>query len=155
MNLKLGVRYRPGDVLPHRGSMMLLEAIDDYGEDWLEAGVSVRAESAFAAAAGVPAWVGIEYMAQAVCAWSGIEQAQRGEPPSPGLLLGTRRYRSQRPVFALGGHLRVRAQLVWRDQNDLAAFDCAIAENGEAVAQAQLKVYRPRDGAAALKERMP
>jgi predicted hotdog family 3-hydroxylacyl-ACP dehydratase len=151
--VKLGMRYQPLDVLPHRGGMMLLDAIRDYGEDWLEAEVSVRAESGFAAAGGVPAWVGVEYMAQAVCAWSGIGQVQRGEAPSPGLLLGSRRYQSHRPVFAFGSRLRVRVQLVWRDANDLAAFDCAIAENGETVAQAQLKVYRPRDLAAALTAR--
>ena len=155
MNLELGKRYQPGEILPHRGAMMLLDAIQDYGEEWLEAEVNVRAESNFAGPGGVPAWVGVEYMAQAVCAWSGIEQVQRGEAPSPGLLLGTRRYRSRHPVFGLGSRLRVRAQLIWRDASDLAAFDCRIAENGEEVAQAQLKVFRPRDLEAVLKKGVP
>ncbi len=153
--MKLGLHYQPVEVLPHRGRMVLLDAIHDYGEDWLEADVGVRVDSGFAVAGGVPAWVGVEYMAQAVCAWSGIGQLQGGAAPTPGLLLGARRYESQRPVFAPGSCLRVRAQLVWRDAHDLAAFDCAISENGASVARAQLKVYRPRDIAALLKESAP
>ncbi|MGH8758659.1 MAG: 3-hydroxylacyl-ACP dehydratase, partial [Burkholderiales bacterium] len=114
--------------------------------------VRVRADSLLAGPAGVPSWVGIEYMAQAVSAWSGIGQVQRGEALSPGLLLGSRRYEALRPVFAVGSRLRVRAELVWRDADDLAAFDCAIDEGGLAVAHAHLKVYRPRDMAAVLKD---
>ena len=150
--LRTGVRYPPADVLPHRGSMLLLDVIRDYGDDWLVAEVRVRKDSGFATPAGVPGWVGIEYMAQAVSAWSGIGQVQNGGKPSPGLLLGSRRYDVKRPVFAIGSHLRVRAQLVWRDADDLAAFECGIEEDGVPVAHAQLKVYRPRDLDAVLKE---
>lgn len=150
--LRTGVHYQPAEVLPHRGGMLLLDAIRDYGDDWLVAEVWVRKESGFATADGVPSWVGIEYMAQAVSAWSGIGQVQHGGKPSIGLLLGSRRYDAKRPVFRIGSHLRVRAQLVWRDTDDLAAFDCAIEEDGVPVARAQLKVYRPRDLDAVLKE---
>jgi predicted hotdog family 3-hydroxylacyl-ACP dehydratase len=150
--LERGLRYEPSEVLPHRGALLLLDAIEDYGDDWLEAGVTVRADSAFGGPAGVPAWVGIEYMAQAVSAWSGISQVQRGGRPSLGLLLGSRRYEAQRPVFAVGSRLRVRVELLWSDARNLAAFDCSIAEDGRAVAQAHLKVYRPDDLAPVLKE---
>jgi predicted hotdog family 3-hydroxylacyl-ACP dehydratase len=150
--LKTGLHYEPADVLPHAGLMLLLDAIHDYGDDWLEADVKVRADSAFGGPAGVPSWVAIEYMAQAVCAWSGIGQVQRGQAPSPGLLLGSRRFESQRPVFAVGARLRVRAKLVWSDPQDLATFDCAIDEDGQAVAHAHLKVFRPRDLSAVLKD---
>lgn len=151
--LERGARYEPADVMPHRGVMLLLDVIEDYGDDWLEAGLTVRADSVFGGPAGVPAWVGIEYMAQAVSAWSGIDQVQRGSKPSPGLLLGSRRYEAQRPVFAVGSRLRVRVELVWRDEGNLAAFDCSITEGGQAVARAHLKVYRPDDLAPVLKER--
>lgn len=150
--LERGFRYEPVEVLPHRGVLLLLDAIEDYGDDWLEAGVTVRADSVFGGPAGVPAWVGIEYMAQAVSAWSGIDQVQRGAQPSLGLLLGTRRYEAQQPVFAVGSRLRVRVELVWSDAGNLAAFDCSIAVDGRAVAHAHLKVYRPDDLAPMLKE---
>ncbi|MGQ0586898.1 MAG: ApeP family dehydratase [Gammaproteobacteria bacterium] len=150
--LRTGVHYQPAEVLPHRGAMLLLDSIRDYGDDWLVAEVRVRKDSNFGTPDGVPSWVGIEYMAQAVSAWSGIGQVQNGGKPGIGLLLGSRRYQARRPLFAVGSHLRVRARLVWRDTDDLAAFDCAIEEDGEAVAHAQLKVYRPRDLDAVLKE---
>ena len=141
--LKPGYTYHPAQVLPHAGSMLLLDEISAYGEDWLEAAVNIHERSAFAGAGGVPAWAGVEYMAQAVCAWSGIEQVQRGDRPTIGLLLGTRRYQSRLPLFT--GRLRVRAQMIWRDAADLGAFDCEISSAAGPLASAQLKVYRPRD----------
>ena len=146
-----GLSYAPADVLPHGGAMLLLDEICGYGDDWVEAAVEVRADSAFAGADGVPAWVGVEYMAQAVCAWSGIEQRQRGEAPAIGLLLGTRRYETSAPAFAPGSRLRVRAHLAWRDEADLGAFECTISQEGRTLATAQLKVYRPPDVVAFLK----
>lgn len=148
--IKCGFHYNPADVLPHREPLLLLDSIQGYGEDWLQAEVQIRPDSFFADAHGVPSWVGIEYMAQAVCAWSGIEQVQRGEPPGVGLLLGSRRYEASCPVFITGSRLQVRIQMIWRDSNDLGAFDCTIHESGKVLATAQLKVYRPPDARAFL-----
>lgn len=145
----------PADVLPHRPPMLLLDRISDYAEDWIEAQVDIRADSPFAQDDGVPAWVGIEYMAQAVCAWSGIEQRSRGEAPGIGLLLGTRRYDSDRAAFACGLQLTVRAQLAWRDDQDLGAFECEIREGGTCIARGQLKVYRPADVHSFLNQDSP
>ena len=91
--VRVGDRYRVEELVPHRGPMCLLDDIVDYGEDWLRATVTPRPGATFAAADGVPAWVGIEYMAQAASAFGGIEQVQRGERPSIGLLIGARYYR--------------------------------------------------------------
>ena len=38
----------------------------------------------------VPAWVGIEYMAQAIAAWAGCRARAAGKPPQLGFLLGSR-----------------------------------------------------------------
>lgn len=146
--------YAPADVLPHRPPLLLLDRIADYADDWLEAEVDIRPDSPFGDGHGVPAWVGIEYMAQAICAWSGIAQRQRGEAPGIGLLLGTRRYDSDCASFGCGSRLTVRTELIWRDSDDLAAFDCAIREGDNRIARGQLKVFRPANVFSFLRQGM-
>lgn len=140
-----GRHYRAEETLPHRGRMLLLDEISGYGEDWLSAIVRIRADTLLAEAGGVPAWAGIEYMAQAAAAYAGIERLQKGQTPTIGFLLGTRRYESIRPWFAIGAELQIRAQIMLRDANDLAVFDCEIHHNGQRVAWADIKAYRPED----------
>jgi predicted hotdog family 3-hydroxylacyl-ACP dehydratase len=148
--LKPGIHYAVDDLVPHRGPMSLLDRIDDYGEDWLRATVEIRPGGLFATADGVPAWVGIEYMAQAAAAFGGIEQVQLGLPPSIGLLIGARYYRSMVQVFPLGVRLDVLAKIALRDADDFAAYDCSLSAAGQPLAECILKAYRPRDLAPLL-----
>jgi predicted hotdog family 3-hydroxylacyl-ACP dehydratase len=150
--VKLGARYRVGELVPHRGPMSLLDSIEEYGEDWLRAAVTPRPGAAFAGAAGIPAWVGIEYMAQAAAAFGGIEQVQRGEQPTIGLLIGARYYRCMQDSFAFGRPLSVIAQVAMRDAEDFAAYDCRIELAGRGIAACTLKAFRPRDLAPLLAE---
>lgn len=143
--LRPGGRYAPADVIPQSGPMCLIDAIADYGADWIETRVDVRVDGLFGSADGVPAWVGIEYMAQTVAAWSGIEQVQAGRKPDIGLLVGTRRCEFEADRFLPGWILHVRARLLLRDDTDLAVFDCSIRHGQKPLAQAQVKVYRPPD----------
>lgn len=143
--LRLGVAYRVDQLVPHRGAMSLLESIDEYGEEWLRASLSVTPASTFADAHGLPGWVGIEYMAQAAAAFGGIEQAQRGEAASIGLLIGSRYYRCMLDFIPFGTRLEVIARLALRDAEDFAAYDCELRAHGELIAQCTLKAYRPRD----------
>ena|ERR1700741_4876884 len=148
--IELGKRYRVEELVPHRGTMSLLDGIDDYGSDWLRASVEVRPASPFAEGAGVPAWVGIEYMAQAAAAFGGIEQVQRGESPAIGLLIGARYYRSMIETFPFGMRLTVLARIALRDADDFAAYECTLEAAGERVAESVLKAYRPQDLAPLL-----
>lgn len=148
--IRLGDRYTPDDLVPHRGAMSLLDSIDDYGVDWLRATVVIRADSTFAGPGGVPAWVGIEYLAQAAAAFGGIEQVQRGERPAIGLLIGARYYRAMLETFPVGMKLTVLAQIAMRDTEDFAAYDCTLESGGQRAADCVLKAYRPRDLAPIL-----
>jgi predicted hotdog family 3-hydroxylacyl-ACP dehydratase len=150
--VKLGARYRVEELVPHRGPMCLLDSIEEYGEDWLRAAVTPRPGVRFATPAGVPAWVGIEYMAQAAAAFGGIEQVQRGGHPTVGLLIGARYYRVMQDNFSLGQTLTVIAKIAMRDAADFAAYDCRIELAGRGIAECTLKAYRPRDLAPLLAE---
>jgi len=135
-----------GAVLPHAGRMLLLDELRDHGPEHVTCGVPIHAGSMFCDGInGVPAWVGLEYMAQTVCAFSGIEEVRAGLKPSIGLLLGSRSYECHSEWFALGASLLVRAELQLRDENNLVAFACTIHENDRLLARGDVKAYRPKD----------
>jgi predicted hotdog family 3-hydroxylacyl-ACP dehydratase len=150
--VQVGERYEVAQLVPHRGRMSLLDTIVEYGADWLRARVTPAPGAAFATADGVPGWVGIEYMAQAASAFGGIEQVQRGERPSIGLLIGARYYRCMLDHFPFAAPLDVFAQIAMRDAEDFAAYDCRIELGGQRIAECTLKAYRPRDIAPVLAE---
>lgn len=138
--------YAIAAVLPHVGRMILLDELLDYGPDFTRAAVTIRRDSVLCdAVAGVPSWVGLEYMAQTVATYAGIEDVKRGERPAIGLLLGSRSYRASVPVFAIGAHLVINANLEFRDESALAVFSCEIQERGVRRAAGDVKVYRPAD----------
>jgi predicted hotdog family 3-hydroxylacyl-ACP dehydratase len=138
--------YRITELLPHAGPMLLLDELLDHGEEHVTCGVQVRVTTQFCETPhGVPAWVGLEYMAQTMCAYSGIQEVQAGQKPSIGLLLGSRSYRSEVDWFGLGSALVVRADLKLRDDHDLVAFQCTIHEGTRLLACGDVKAYRPRD----------
>jgi len=150
--VKIGERYEVDELVPHRGRMSLLDVIVEYGPDWLHARVTPAPGTAFATDGGVPGWVGIEYMAQAASAFGGIEQVQRGEQPSIGLLIGARYYRCMQDPFVFGTPLDVFAHIAMRDAKDFAAYDCRIESGGRRIAECTLKAYRPHDLGAVLAE---
>jgi len=140
-------------VLPHVGRMLLLDELSDHGLEHVTCGVTIRAGTTFCdGVSGVPAWVGLEYMAQACCAFSGIEEVRAGSKPSIGLLLGSRSYQSEAEWFPLGATLRIHAELQLRDEKDLVAFACTIHEGDRLLARGDVKAYRPKDVLALIRD---
>lgn len=129
------------ELLPHSGQMILLDRIIEFGSDRLTAQVTVRADGLFTDADKTPAWVGIEYMAQAIGAYVGIKAKLAGEPIKLGYLLGTRRYTSNVPSFAPGIKLFVSIKTIIQDDK-LGVFDCTIQGDGIDIS-ANLNVYQP------------
>jgi len=129
--------------VPHRGPLSLLDQVEHCDDHGIEARVRVPAGGVFDGDDGVPAWVGIEYMAQAVAAWSGARARTAGGSPKIGYLLGSRRYEAMVPVFVVGAELRVLAQCELMGENGLGMFDCRIEQGGRVVASGRLSVYEP------------
>lgn len=139
------------ELLAHRGNMLLVDRVLQREGNTIRVLARTDPAAWYAVADGaMPAWVGIELMAQAVAALVGLSAYETGQPPRQGMLLGSREYRSSRPAFPAGTDLVVVATEVFKEDNGLAAFDAAIELDGEAVARATLKVYEPADFKAAL-----
>ena len=132
--------------VPHRGAMSLLDDVVAHDDLSIVARVRVSADGAFTGAEGVPAWVGIEYMAQAVAAWSGARARAEGGSPRIGYLLGSRRYEAAVPAFAIGAELEVFAQCELMGDNGLGMFDCRITQDGRVLASGRLSVFEPPQG---------
>ncbi|MEM9056134.1 MAG: 3-hydroxylacyl-ACP dehydratase [Pseudomonadota bacterium] len=129
-------------LLRHREPMLLLTGVIETGPT--HAVVEVRIDeraSFFQAPEGVPAWVGIEYMAQAVAVLAGSQATDEGGGAPLGYLLGTRSYRCEVPWFTAGTTLRVRCEEQLFDDNGLGVYACAI-DAERPLAEARLTVYR-------------
>lgn len=122
-----------------------------YGEGWLQAEVDITGESMFADDRGVPAWIGMEYMAQTIAAYAGLQERNKGGVPKIGLLLGSRNYSSSVDYFAQGQTLRIEAGLEIVAANGLNVFNCEITGN-ETRAAAVVNVFQPEDAEKFLEE---
>ncbi len=130
-----------GELLPHGPEMTVIDRLVEYSPQRSVATVVVTEASPFFVSSGVPAWVGIEYMAQTIAAHAGFEARLGGEKPPVGFLLGTRAYESEVGEFALGSTLTITVEPVVREAR-LAAFQCSIATD-RVVAKAVVNTYQP------------
>ncbi|MGJ0486892.1 MAG: ApeP family dehydratase [Methylomicrobium sp.] len=128
------------ELLPHTGDMIWLDKVLAWDEESATAELTVRGDALVGDGNTVPAWTGIEYMAQAIALYAGIHAKRAGEPIRVGFLLGTRRFESNVPVFRIGSMLTVHAEKVMQDEH-LAVFDCRIAGDQVNVS-AVLNVYQ-------------
>jgi predicted hotdog family 3-hydroxylacyl-ACP dehydratase len=129
------------ELVPHTGKMVLLNRVIEFDEENMVAEVIVREDGLFGDGNTVPAWLGIEYMAQTIAALGGMKRRLAGKPLNVGFLLGTRRYESNVGTFAVGSVLIVSVKRLVEDQG-LGVFDCLITAEGISVS-AKLNVYQP------------
>ncbi len=149
--------FTMSQILPHEGRMLLLDELLEQHDDGIVTALTIRADSVLCDGVnGVPAWVGMEYMAQTACSYSGVYEARAGKTPSISLLLGTRSYKAKVPVFPLGARLLVSAQLLMRDDDDLAVFQCSIrdAQTGAELASGDIKAIRPANLQGLIEEQL-
>lgn len=139
-------------VIPHRGTMLLIDRVLNYDADSIAVALQVPGDSPFHMGTGVPAYVGIEYMAQAVACWAGCMARLQGLPPPLGFLLGSRRYMSTVSQFASGCQLRVEARRELIGDNGLGVFACRILEGEQELANANVSVFEPPNAAAYLEQ---
>lgn len=130
--------------VPHRGTMSLLSRLMSADGEQALAEVDLTPASLFAQADGVPAWVGIEYMAQTIAAWAGARARRAGREPAVGFLLGSRRYEVTAAVFATGQTLRIHTHCELIGDNGLGQFACRIHDAaGRLLAEAMVSVFEP------------
>lgn len=137
--------------LPHRPPMVLIDELLEAGDDYAISRLLVKEDTPFITAQGLPAWAGIELMAQTVSLFAGVRGKRHGLPPKIGFLLGTRRYHSSCCFFPLHSELIIHAKELYFGEAKLGVFECQInCAAGQATAK--LNVYEPDDLQHILKE---
>lgn len=148
--------YSMAELVPHAEPMILLDAITAWQQDSLTAEVTLNSVSPFATRTGVPAYVGIEYMAQAIAAHGGVCERQINAPLQIGFLVGSRRYNCNVTEFPFGVKLYVHITEAMRADNGLCVFDCSISDANQnhitpsISASAALNVFQPKNAEAFL-----
>jgi len=101
-------------LIPHRGKMLLLTRVNGYNveERVIEAEYHITEECLFydSEAAGVPAWAGFEFIAQAICAFSGIRGKESGHPPKIGFILAVSQVQIGLPFFKAESIITIKAK---------------------------------------------
>ncbi|MBB3305005.1 MULTISPECIES: hotdog family protein [unclassified Enterobacter] len=135
--------------LPHRAPMLLLDRVIQVTDDSVICEVSINATGVLAPfltpQGDLPAWYGVEIMAQTVGVWSGFHARQRGDSEiRPGMLLGGRGYRASSAFFAANSTLRVEMRLLMRDDR-LGSFEGEIRCDDAIIASGRLNTYQPNE----------
>lgn len=148
-------RWPIAELIPHAGNMILIDEVLRFGDDDVETRLTVRPGGLFNQADGsLPAWVGVELMAQSVAAYAGCQARQAGLPVELGFLLGTRKYECNVECFPLGVELHIQATRTLQDDNGMGVFECRLSGPGIEVF-ARLNVFRPPQVASYLQEPQP
>ncbi|MEE9345153.1 MAG: 3-hydroxylacyl-ACP dehydratase [Methylococcales bacterium] len=145
-------RFAVADLMPQSGSMVLIDAVTRIDDHSISTQLEVRDDQLFSQANNtVPAWLGIEYMAQTIAAFSGYHCLVRSEPIRLGFLLGTRLFESHHASYPCGTLLTVHATKIIESANDMCVFDSSIeindtnGSNSTLVASAKINLLLPKD----------
>jgi predicted hotdog family 3-hydroxylacyl-ACP dehydratase len=135
-------------LVPHRGKMLLLSRVIGYNleERSIEAEYHITEDCLFydPQAAGVPAWVGLEFMAQAIAAISGIWSREKGEPPKMGFILSVSAMQIETAFFRAGSILNIKMKEAGR-MDSVYNFDGEIRVENEKAVQGKLTVLELND----------
>jgi len=141
---------RVADLVPHRRTMSWLDRVISVDAERVVAEADIGEASLFLRGGQLDAWIGLEYMAQAIAAWAGHRARSQGRSVTLGFLVGTRRYEVRRQSFRVGECLRIEANCELMADNGLGMFACRILVDGELTASANLSVFEPPEGEAFL-----
>ncbi|MEO6680462.1 MAG: hotdog family protein [Pseudomonas sp.] len=140
------------ELLPHAGDMILIEQILSFDDEQIHTRLTVKPGGLFNRPDGsLPAWVGIELMAQSVAAYAGCHARARGDAVELGFLLGTRKFECNVEHFPVGTELIIHGIRSLEDDSGMGVFECHINAPG-IHATARLNVYRPPQAAQYLQE---
>lgn len=132
------------ELVPHARPALLLDRVVESRGDVLVTETRIREDNPYCAGGRVGAWVGIELIAQGIAALAGLDAVASGRPVRLGFLLGTRRYRSSVPWFAVGERLRIEVTREFQSDDGLGAGRGRILGDDERVlGEGLLTVYQP------------
>jgi len=147
--------YDITEVLPHRAPMILIDQLDKYDEESASCSVTIGKHSPFFDLnhQGVASYIGNEYMAQAIAAFSGAHSLDKQGEVTIGFLLGSRKYKTFQPYFRLGEKYLITINELYKEESGLSVFDCEIIDvKQNVIAKANINVFQPKDAESFLQK---
>lgn len=132
------------ELLPHDRPMMLLDSLVAGDDAGVTCTAQPRNDGLFDDDSSVPAYLGLEYMAQTVAACSGLRAYRRGEPPRLGFLLGSRHFKTNVTRLPCHQTLTISVHQTVQSDSGMASFECQVTGDGIQQA-ARLSVFEPAD----------
>ncbi len=136
----------------HRPPMLLVDEIASADLEYAATRTTIKTDNLFfdASKGGVPAWAGVEIMAQTAGVWVGMEDERQGVPPELGFLLGSRSYDAFQPIFHEGETLHTTVKAVFINL-PMVVFEGEMKNSaGICIAKGEFTAFRPDDVEAYL-----
>ncbi len=131
-------------LVPHARPALLLDRVVEAHDGFVLTETVIREDNPYCRDGQVGAWIGIELIAQSIAAMAGLDAIRGGRPVKIGFLLGTRRYRSSVPWFALGDRLRIEVLREFQSDDGLgAARGTIFADDRQVLGEGLLTVFQP------------
>lgn len=136
-----------GELTRHSGSMLLVDRLQEIGPSHAVCSWSPpESLPDLQDDHGIPSYLAIECMAQAVAVLAGARARLDGLPPPIGLLLGTRSFQAAVSYLESGANYRISCREIIRDAQGLASFDCSMETGNRTVASCRLTVFELESG---------
>ena len=134
-------------LIPHSGTMNLLEKVVYRDAERIDCLMTISAQDPFADENGsVPGYIGMEYMSQGVAAHGSLDKVDEAERVKIGFFVGSRRVEIFVQEFYHQQELLISANLVL-EQEGFGVFDCTVrnAEDGEMLMSGRLNFFKPEN----------
>lgn len=135
-------------LVPHTGAMLLLSDVLRHDAEETACGVEIAEQLLFREADGsVPAWIGLEYMAQCIAVHASLSVASE-EPPPIGFLVSVRGLRFHCSRFEPAQRLEAVARRIGVS-GGLSSFACLLRDGatGALLAEGRVGCFVPPIGA--------
>ena len=133
------------ELIPHRPPMLLINTIEAVSAQASRAIVQIDEHATFFQKdAGVPSWIGLEYMGQTAALIAGYQLREGLTEPHLGFLMGCRNYQVWQEYFKPATKLLVSCTQAAIVGKSLATFNCTIQDDSskQEIAHASLSVFR-------------
>ena len=135
--------------LLHRPPMLLVDRLVDFSEEAAECEFRISPNNAFyVKGCGVPAYVGVEYMAQCIAVHAGVRAHLAGHPPPIGFLLGSRCLELFEDYLVEDRLYFAKCRKMLQGGGGMGSFDCKIVSEAHVIASARLAVLERHDDEA-------
>lgn len=134
--------YSVSELIAHEAPMILIDRIEYFDDENIQSAISIKQSSPFLFENAVPAYIGVEYMAQTVACFSGIKALQSSNAVRIGYLVSVRKLKLFTNAYTIGSSLVAKSCVLY-DDGEMAAFECQILHENQLLAEAVLNVYQP------------